>query len=95
MAVAFDSSPDSTRRRLRKMTDDQLIRYGKACRHMASPRAHYGKRDEQVDADLRACIEEWRRRYPVPVDPATVRKLRERDGDCAPSLEELIADWPE
>src|SRR5262245_23503034 len=49
--------------RLRKMIDEQLIEYGRACRYMCSPAAYWGKgpRESHV-IQLRETIAEWRRR---------------------------------
>ena len=66
MAVGFDKFyADKERERLRKMSDAELIREGKAARYMCSPETNFGKppRDEFV-IGLRLRKEEWRRRYP-------------------------------
>jgi hypothetical protein len=54
------------RARIRKMTDEQLIRFGKAARYMADPRnSANGRSVEPVFVvQLRECREEWRRRHP-------------------------------
>lgn len=56
------------RTRLRKWSDEELIRYGKACRSMC------GRRDPRPDSfiQLEECKAEWRRRHPKP-DASTVR----------------------
>ena len=61
--VEFDEEKE--RERLRKMSDEELIREGRAARHMCSPAANFGKapRDVCVIA-LRLCKEEYRRRHP-------------------------------
>jgi hypothetical protein len=43
---------------------------------------------------LQKCIEEWRRRYPVPLDAETLKKLRDREEIVTPDFDELEADWP-
>jgi hypothetical protein len=68
------SSPQSTsnsvdleeyRARLRKMTDEELIREGKAGRYLCSPAANFGKPPRECFViQLRECREEWRRRHP-------------------------------
>jgi hypothetical protein len=54
---------DEFRARLRKMTDAELLRYGRAGRYLCSPEANFGKppRDTFV-IQLRLCREEWKRR---------------------------------
>ncbi|MFY9731920.1 MAG: hypothetical protein WBQ04_03735 [Candidatus Acidiferrales bacterium] len=66
MAVGFDKfDEEKERERLRKMSDEQLIREGKAARYMCAPSTNFGKppRDVYVIA-LRLCKEEYRRRHP-------------------------------
>jgi hypothetical protein len=51
------------RARLRKMTNAQLLRYGKAARYMCSPTAYFGKVPRETFViQLRECRVEWRRR---------------------------------
>ena len=64
MAVDFDEfDEEKERERLRKMSDEELIREGRAARYMCSPATNFGKpaRDVYVIA-LRLCKEEYRRR---------------------------------
>lgn len=50
------------RARLRKMTDAQLLRYGKAARYMCSPDAYFGKGPHETFViQLRECRAEWKR----------------------------------
>jgi hypothetical protein len=65
MSVAFDIDEEKERERLRKMSDEELIREGRAARYMCSPSTNSGKppRDVHVIA-LRLCKEEYRRRHP-------------------------------
>jgi len=66
VAVGFDKfDEDKEREKLRKLSDAELIREGKAARYMCSPATNFGKppRDVYVIA-LRLCKEEWRRRHP-------------------------------
>jgi sugar-specific transcriptional regulator TrmB len=95
MAVAFNNDPDALRKRLRLMTDKELVRYGKSCCCMASPAASYRKRSEEAERRLRECIEEWRRRYPVPLDRETLKKLRDHEDVKPENWDELMAEWPE
>ncbi|MFZ1971487.1 MAG: hypothetical protein WAU89_01515 [Candidatus Acidiferrales bacterium] len=49
------------------MSDEQLIRYGKAARYMADPRQSANGRVENVYVvQLAECRAEWRRRHPKP-----------------------------
>ena len=64
MAVDFDEfDEEKERERLRKMSDEELIREGRAARYMCSPATNFGQppRDVYVIA-LRLCKEEYRRR---------------------------------
>ena len=66
MAVSlaeFDEEKECER--LRKMSDEELIREGRAARYMCSPAANFGKppRDVYLIA-LGLCKEEYRRRHP-------------------------------
>lgn len=53
---------DEFRARLQKMTDAELIRYGKSARFMSKP--ENGKADPVYVAQLEECRAEWRRRHP-------------------------------
>ena len=51
------------RARVRKMTDDELLAFGKSARYMCSPTANLGKAPrEPFVIQLREVREEWRRR---------------------------------
>ena len=66
MAVGFDKfDEDKERERLRKLSNEELIREGKSARYMCSPATNFGKPplDVYVTA-LQLCKEEWRRRHP-------------------------------
>ena len=52
------------RQRLRRMTDDQLQRFGAAARYMCSPEANFGKPPRQnYVIQLEEAITEWQRRH--------------------------------
>jgi hypothetical protein len=54
---------DELRARLRKMSDADLIAFGKAARYMCSPKANLGKPPRQPFViQLREARVEWRRR---------------------------------
>jgi hypothetical protein len=54
------------RNRLRAMSDEQLIRYGKAARYMTEPRNSADKKTVRgvYRVQLQECIAEWKRRHP-------------------------------
>ena len=56
---------ESLHERLRKMTDAELLRFGKDNRYMCSPYANMGKPPlEAFVIQLREARAEWRRRHP-------------------------------
>jgi hypothetical protein len=58
------STVEDFRKRIQALSDDQLIRFGKAARYMADPRnSANGRSVEPVfKIQLRECREDWRRR---------------------------------
>src|ERR1700674_4695422 len=60
------------RKRIQAISDEQLIRFGKAARYMADPRNSADKRTvrDVYVTQLELCREEWRRRHPEPVQRA-------------------------
>ena len=66
MAVGFDKfDEEKERERLRKMSDEQLIREGKAARYMCAPSTNFGKPPHDVYViALRLWKEEYRRHHP-------------------------------
>jgi hypothetical protein len=56
---------EGIRARLRKMSDAELLRYGKAAKHMCAPEANVDSPPSEVYVtQLREARAEWRRRYP-------------------------------
>jgi hypothetical protein len=56
---------EAYRVRLRKMTDEELIREGKTGRYLCSPMANFGKPPRKVFViQLEEVKAEWRRRHP-------------------------------
>jgi hypothetical protein len=54
---------EALRARLRRMSERELLRFGKSSRYMCSPEANLGKEPRQVFVtQLREAVEEWRRR---------------------------------
>ena len=66
MAVGFDKFDEEKEgERLRKMSDEELIREGGAARYMCAPSTNFGKLPREVYViALRLAKEEWRRRHP-------------------------------
>lgn len=60
------------RKRLRGLSEKELIRYGKAARHMADPRNSADKRTvhDLYVTQLQLCREEWARRHPKKSESA-------------------------
>ena len=59
-------NPEALRARLRRMSDRELLRFGRAARYMCSPAASFGKEPRQVFViQLREAEKEWRRRRPT------------------------------
>jgi hypothetical protein len=78
VAVGFDKFDEEKERELlRKMSDEELVREGRAARYMCAPSTNFGKppRDVYVAA-LRLCKEEWRRRHPKHLDPECLMQPR-------------------
>ena len=68
MIAQTEFHTEEFRKRLRVMSDEQLIRYGKAARYMPDPANEPGggKVREVYKIQLRECRAEWRRRHPKP-----------------------------
>ena len=60
--MEFDEEKE--RERLRKMSDEELIREGREARYMCAPSTNFGKPPRDVDViALQLWKEEWRRRH--------------------------------
>jgi len=58
---------DELRARLRKMSDEELRKFGEAGKYMVSPKANMGKPPlPDFVLQLEEARAEWRRRYPPP-----------------------------
>ena len=69
-AIALNTAIDldAIRARLRKLSDIELIKYGKDCSFLCSPRQNFGKPPLEVwKAQLEEARAEWRRRQPSEV----------------------------
>ena len=59
-----DFDVDALRTRLRKMSDEELLEFGKAARYMVSPRANMGKAPLPAFVlQLEEARAEWRQRH--------------------------------
>jgi hypothetical protein len=56
---------EAIQKRIRKMSDEQLLRYGQAAKFMCSREANLGPRKTFV-SQLREARDEWKRRHPAP-----------------------------
>ncbi len=62
---ASEFSLENLRKRLQDMSDEELIRYGKACREMLTSQANLGRPPREVFViQLQEAREERRRRHP-------------------------------
>jgi hypothetical protein len=62
---ASEFSLENLRKRLQRMSDEELILFGKACRDMLTPQANLGRPPREVFViQLQEARKEWRRRYP-------------------------------
>jgi hypothetical protein len=53
---------DELRARLQKMTDEALVRFGRAAAYMCSPQANYNEPRQVFVVQLEEARTEWRRR---------------------------------
>jgi hypothetical protein len=83
MIVETQFTVEDFRNRIQAMSDERLLRYGKAARYMADPR---NSADEHTVRDvyvtqLQLCREEWARRHPkLTTPPREVAVPNVRDG---------------
>lgn len=56
---------EQIRERLRKMSDHELRKFGRAASDMADPRKNFGKPNPSFQIQLDEARAEWRRRYPA------------------------------
>jgi hypothetical protein len=64
-------SVEEIREYIRKLSDKDLLRYGRATRYMTTPQATQGKPPRQVFlVQLEECRAEWKRRFPTAADDA-------------------------
>jgi hypothetical protein len=65
-SIAFDEfDVEALRVRLQKMSDEQLVKFGKAAAFMCSPKASFGEPPREAFViQLKEARAEWRRRHP-------------------------------
>jgi hypothetical protein len=64
----IQSKPDSIeqiRERIRKMSDAELRKYGRAARNLSDPKKTFGLRNPAFQVQLDEARAEWRRRHPA------------------------------
>jgi hypothetical protein len=64
MIQAQPESLEEIRKRLRRLTDAQLIELGRNCRELSDPKPNYGKPNPAFLVQLEEARAEWRRRHP-------------------------------
>jgi hypothetical protein len=57
-------SIDQIRERLRKMSDLELRKYGRAARDLSDPKKNFGPPNPAFQVQLNEARAEWRRRHP-------------------------------
>jgi hypothetical protein len=65
---ASQTDPDNVeqiRERLRKMSDLELRKYGRAARDLADPKKHFGPLNPSFQIQLDEARVEWHRRHPA------------------------------
>jgi hypothetical protein len=68
-------SVEEIREYIRKLSDEDLLRYGRAARYMTTPEATRGKPPRQVFlVQLEECRAEWKRRFKAKADETTARE---------------------
>jgi hypothetical protein len=76
-SVGFSTSEneidlESLRTRIRKMSDVELLRFGRAAKSMSSPDAYFGQQPRKVFViQLEEARKEWQKRFPeLPLNPS-------------------------
>ena len=62
--IQIDLKVEELRKRLRAMSETELLRFGQAAKYMCSPEANYGPPRQVFVVQLREARLEWRRRHP-------------------------------
>ena len=77
MSIAFESEEvqlQKLRERLRLMSDEELVKFGKQVRSLSAPRV--GVVNDPWPAQLQEARAEWRRRHPKAQCKSTVPAMR-------------------
>jgi hypothetical protein len=61
---AMSENVEQIRARIRKMSDNDLLRYGQAARNMADPGKNFGPPNPSFQIQLDEARAEWKRRHP-------------------------------
>ena len=62
---ASEFNLENLRKRLQRMSDEELTRFGKECRELLTPQANLGRPPREVFViQLQEARREWRRRHP-------------------------------
>jgi hypothetical protein len=64
--VSILTNSEDLRERLRKMSDHELRKFGRAARSMANPKKSFGPPNPAFQIQLDEARAEWRRRHPRP-----------------------------
>jgi hypothetical protein len=64
MIQSIPEDIEQIRERIRKMSDAELRKYGRAARELADPKKNYGPRNPAFQIQLDEARAEWRRRHP-------------------------------
>jgi hypothetical protein len=64
MTHSKPESIEQVRERIRKMSDAELRKYGRAAQDSSNPKKHLGPRNPAFQVQLDEARAEWRRRHP-------------------------------
>jgi hypothetical protein len=64
MIQSIPEDIEQIRERIRKMSDLELRKYGRAARELADPKKNHGKPNPSFQVQLDEARAEWRRRHP-------------------------------
>ena len=64
MIKSIPEDIEQIRERIRKMSDAELRKYGRAARDLADPKKNFGPRNPAFTIQLDEARAEWRRRHP-------------------------------
>ncbi len=73
MEIQTSQDIERIRARIRKMTDLELRKYGRAARDLSDPKKNFGPPNPAFKVQLDEARAEWRRRHPANPHSATRR----------------------